>query len=74
MIHSLSVTGSGEINGNVKITLILNGEAYKTDSVTFHWGGDWYSDQAEIQYAPKSVTGGSLKLRLVGSVIIISSC
>jgi hypothetical protein len=65
-IHALSVTGSGEIDGNAEIALILNGGPYKTESlsgsVDFQWGGDWYSDQAEIRYAPASVTGGTLRL------------
>jgi len=66
-IHSLSVTGSGKSDGNAEITLILNGGPYKTEalsgSVSFQWGGDWYSDEAEIRYSPTSVTGGNLKLR-----------
>lgn len=66
-IHSFSVSGSGEINGTAKISLILNGGPYKTEtlsgSVSFQWGGDWYSDHAEIQYTPISVTRGNLKLK-----------
>jgi hypothetical protein len=66
-VHSLSVVGSGELDGNAEITLILNGEPYKTETlsgkVDFRWRGDWYSDQAEIRYTPASVTGGSLKLK-----------
>ena len=65
-VHSLSVTGSGEIQGDAEISLILNGGQYKTEKmsgkVDFRWGGDWYSDHAEIRYTPTSVTGGSLKL------------
>lgn len=66
-VHSLSVTGFGEIQGDAEISLILNGDPYKTEKlsgkVEFQWGGDWYSDQAEIRYTPTSVTGGTLKLR-----------
>ena len=66
-IHSLSVIGSGKIAGNAEIILILNGGPYKTESLTgsvnFRWGGDWYSDQAEIRYTPTSVTSGNLKLK-----------
>ena len=66
-IHSFSVIGSGEMRGNAEITIILNGGPYKTEKlsgkVDFRWGGDWYSDQAEIRYTPTSVTGGSLKLK-----------
>ena len=67
LIHSLSVIGSGEIDGKGEIILTLNGKPYKTESlsgpVKFRWGGDWYSDDAEIRYTPTSVTGGDLKLR-----------
>jgi len=67
LIHSLSVSGHGKISGKAEIVLILNAGPYKTKqlfgSVDFRWGGDWYSDQAEIRYTPISVTGGSLKLR-----------
>ena len=66
-IHSFSASGSGEINGTAEISLILNGGPYKTEtlsgSVAFQWGGDWYSDKAEIQYNPSSVTGGNLRLK-----------
>lgn len=67
LIHSLTVTGAGRVDGDAEIVLILNGEPYKTEvlsgSVSFRWGGDWYSDQAEIRYKPISVTGGNLKLK-----------
>jgi hypothetical protein len=66
-IYSLTVIGSGKIHGTAEITLILNGGPYKTEtlsgSVKSRWGGDWYSDQAEIQYTPTSVTGGNLTLK-----------
>ncbi|MCB0163737.1 MAG: hypothetical protein KDI79_05895 [Anaerolineae bacterium] len=66
-IHTLSVVGSGMIQGNAEITLILNhDQPYKTETlssgVDFYWRGDWYSDQAEIHYTPTSVTGGNIKL------------
>jgi hypothetical protein len=67
IIHSLSVKGEGKIEGNAEISLILNGGPYKTEhlfgAVDFRWGGDWYSDQAEIRYRPMSPTGGSLRLK-----------
>lgn len=65
-IHSLSVSGHGKIDGNAEISLILNSGPYKTEKLTgnvnFRWGGDWYSDQAEIRYNPGMVTGGNLRL------------
>ena len=66
-IHSIAITGHGEIQGNAEIALFLNGTPNKTASLSglidFRWEGDWYSDQAEIQYAPASVTRGRLGLK-----------
>lgn len=66
-IQSFSIAGSGKINGQAEITLILNGKPYKTETLSgpikFRWGGDWYSDNAEIRYTPVSVTEGNLKLK-----------
>jgi hypothetical protein len=66
-VHSLSVRGSGTIQGHAEVTLILNGSPYRTEKLSgqvgFQWGGDWLSDEAEIRYTPTSVTSGSLKLR-----------
>lgn len=66
-IYSLTVKGEGRIDGNAEIVLILNAEPYKTERlsgpVDFRWGGDWYSDQAEIRYRPMSTTAGSLRLK-----------
>jgi hypothetical protein len=66
-IASLTVEGSGRIDGAAEIVLILNGGPYKTESlsgpVKFQWGGDWYADDAEIRYSPTSATGGTLRLR-----------
>jgi len=65
-IYSITVKGEGKIDGNAEIALILNGGPYKTERlsgpVDFRWGGDWYSDRAEIIYTPISTTGGSLWL------------
>ena len=66
-IHSITVIGSGRLNGEAEISLILNDGPYKTarlsGAVDFRWGGDWYSDQAEIRYTPISATYGKLKLK-----------
>ncbi len=66
-VYSLSVSGHGKIDGNAEISLILNGGPYKTEKlsgkVDFRWGGDWYSDQAEIRYASGTVTGGTVRLK-----------
>ena len=66
-IHGITISGSGRLKGEAEISLILNGGPYKTEhlsgAVDFRWGGDWYSDQAEIKYTPISSTGGKLKLK-----------
>lgn len=66
-VYSLTVKGVGRIDGQAEILLILNTGPYKTEklsgSVNFRWGGDWYSDTAEIRYAPSSVTGGVLRIK-----------
>ena len=65
-IHSLKIKGSGNIDGEAKISLILNGKEYKTANlsgmVNFDWGGDWYSDSAEIIYHPINVKGGKISI------------
>ena len=65
-IHSFSITGSGQIEGNAIIKVLLDGKPYKDEQlsgvVDFHWSGDWYSDSAEIKYEPLSVKTGSLAL------------
>jgi hypothetical protein len=65
-IHSWSVAGDGNIDGEAEIVLMLNGNPYHTEklsgAVDFEWSGDWYSDEAEIIYTPTSITGGSLSL------------
>ena len=63
-VYSIRIRGSGNIDGEATISLILNGEQYKTEklhgAVSFKWGGDWYSDTAEIRYKPSSVNFGEL--------------
>ena len=66
-IYALDVKGSGHINGEAEITLILNGQPYKSarlrGPVHFSWGGDWYSPDAIVRYKPLSTTSGSLQLK-----------
>ncbi len=63
-VYGISIRGSGNIDGEATVSLILNGEAYKTEKlkgrVSFKWGGDWYSDTAEIRYKPNNVNSGEL--------------
>lgn len=65
-VHGLRIRGTGSISGTAEIRLMQNGSPYKKDAidgpVEFSWDGDWYADQAEIQYFPKSATAGHLLL------------
>ena len=46
--------------------MLLGGEPYKvkklSGKVNFEWGGDWYSETAEIRYEPVKVRSGRLIL------------
>lgn len=65
-IYSLSISGSGFIEGKGSITLYLNGQPYKSESlwgdISFHWNGDWYADHAELMYQPAVASYGHLTL------------
>lgn len=65
-VHALEINGSGRIEGDATIALMLNGAPYKSETlrgnIDFKWNGDWYSDSAEIVYSPRSVTSGELTL------------
>ena len=65
-VHEMRVNGSGYIKGSAEIILMLNEKAYKTEllngNIKFTWEGDWYSDDMEIIYKPKSVKSGKLNL------------
>ena len=65
-IHAITISGKGQICGEGKIILLLNEKPYKTANlsgkVNFQWGGDWYSDTAEIRYQPSSVASGQLQI------------
>ena len=66
-IYAIRIQGRGSIAGKAEIQLMLNGEIYKKEELSgkidFAWGGDWYSDTAEIRYIPHSVTVGSVSLK-----------
>jgi len=63
-VYGINIRGTGNIDGEASISLILNGEPYKTEilkgEVSFEWDGDWYSDTAEIVYKPKLINSGEL--------------
>jgi hypothetical protein len=66
-VYALDVRGSGRIDGEAEIALILNGQPYKVTNldgvVHFEWGGDWYAPEAVVRYRPLSAKSGSIKLR-----------
>ena len=66
-VYALDVQGSGRIDGEAEVTLILNGQPYKvahlSGVVHFEWGGDWYSPEAVVRYRPLSAKAGVIKLR-----------
>lgn len=68
-IHALKIHATGALTGEANISLMLNGKAYKTETVTgnidFTWANDWYTDQATIRYETNNVTDGNLAFSYV---------
>lgn len=66
-IHALSISGSGNIDGTAEISLILNEKPYKHETISgsfnFKWSGDWYSNEAKVQYSPHAVSKGTITIR-----------
>lgn len=64
--HGLTIRGSGEIDGDATIALLFGGQPYKvaklSGKVHFVWGGDWYSETAEVRYVPGEVRSGKVVL------------
>jgi hypothetical protein len=64
--HGVSIRGSGDIDGEATMSLMLNGEPYKVTKlrgrIDFEWGGDWYAETAEIRYEPVKVRSGKVVL------------
>src|SRR5262245_61784172 len=62
--NAIGIRGRGNLDGEAHVSLMLNGNPYKTErlngKVSFSWGGDWYSDTAEIRYEPINVKSGEL--------------
>lgn len=65
-IYSMGIRVSGQIDGNAKVTLVLDGAPYKVanmeDKSNFSWGGDWYADSIELHYEPNNVRSGKLTI------------
>lgn len=63
-IHGIRIKITGQIEGESKISLILKNKEYKTnklkDNFSFNWGGDWYSDSAQIIYEPVNAKNGKV--------------
>ncbi|MFH1645000.1 MAG: hypothetical protein ABIB11_01130 [Candidatus Omnitrophota bacterium] len=63
-IYGIKIKISGKIEGESKISLILNDEEYKTNRLngnfSFIWGGDWYADTAKIIYEPINAKNGNI--------------
>jgi|GEM_PF-1151236 hypothetical protein len=68
-VYSISIQGSGTLVGMAKISLmegdILRNKEDLSGDISFHWGGDWYSDTAEIVYEPSGVPSGELVLKYI---------
>jgi hypothetical protein len=66
-VTALHVEARGKIDGAAEITLMLNGQPYKTErvngSVKFSWRVDWYSTEAVVRYTPLTAKKGTITLR-----------
>ncbi len=67
-VDGITIWGVGTIDGEAKVSLMLNGEPYKIENlrgrIALTWRGDWYSDTAEIRYEPKSVSSGNVLFKV----------
>ena len=63
-IHTLHISGRGEIDGTGEIQLVVRGSVYRNENVSgqidFSWHCDWYEDTAELRLVPSSVRSGSI--------------
>lgn len=61
------IEGSGHVDGEATISLLLHGQPYKVERVRgrveFEWGGDWYAETATVRYEPVNVRSGTVVLR-----------
>ena len=66
-VTALHVEARGKLDGEAEITLLLNGQPYKTERlngpVKFSWRVDWYSTEAVVRYTPLTARDGSITLR-----------
>jgi hypothetical protein len=63
--YGLLVLGKGYINGEARISLLLDGKVYQTKvvsgNVKFQWRENWRDSRAILRYQPRSVTDGNLR-------------
>jgi hypothetical protein len=63
-IVSLHLRVHGNLDGQARLSLMLQGKNYKSEHVSgninFTYDGDWYSNSAEIRYEPINVAAGTL--------------
>lgn len=67
-VHAIVISASGSIDGRAEVQLILNGSVYQRKDVTGKFEteflGDWYSQEAEVRYAPQNVTKGEVAIKV----------
>ena len=69
-VIAIKIEGYGNSTGSSVIHLMLNGEAYKSETLDgefkFKWSGDWYSEKAIIRYIANSdsITNLTLSYRM----------
>ncbi len=63
-VYGIKIKISGQIEGESKISLILNNKEYKTNRLknnfSFNWDCDWYLDSAKIIYEPINAKNGKV--------------
>ena len=73
-IVSMSLRVNGKIDGEAQLSLMLNGNPYKTEmikgKINIKWGGDWYADSMELIYEPhQTIKDGRIKIEYVFNAI-----
>lgn len=64
--YGISIHGSGYIDGDATISLLLNGQPYKVEKLSgrfnFEWRAEWYAETASVRYEPAGVRSGKVVL------------
>lgn len=65
-VYSLRVRISGELEGEGTVSLVADGQSYRTGAlsgnVDLDWRQDWYSDSAELRFVLNEGSGGVLRV------------